>query len=118
MNIEVLMAGARLGGPRSWIDTSPSAWTDMAVAHAKTVAKNHVRPDGSTYHVVEYNPVRGTVNKRYTYQVRRGAVGRGGRSGRRGAAQRKAARAGRAPVAAWAGPGCRMPHQCLQRRRA
>lgn len=69
MNIEVLMAGARLGGPRSWIDASPTAWTDMAVAHAKTVAKNHIRPDGSTYHVVEYNPVRGTVNKRYTYQV-------------------------------------------------
>ncbi len=68
MNIEILMKGAELGGPKSWLDVGPQAWIDMAVAHARTVAKHHVRPDGSTYHVVEYNPVHGTVNKRYTYQ--------------------------------------------------
>ncbi|GBF95055.1 glucuronyl hydrolase [Raphidocelis subcapitata] len=68
VNIEVLIEGARLGGPRSWLDDSPDDWIDMAVRHARTVRKNHVRPDGSTYHVVEYHPVRGTVNKRYTYQ--------------------------------------------------
>jgi len=68
MNIEILLEGTRLGGPRSYIDKSNSSWVDMAVAHAKAVAKNHIRTDGSTYHVVEYNPVRGTVNKKYTYQ--------------------------------------------------
>ena len=68
MNVEVLTEGARLGGPRSWFDAAPQDWVDMAVAHARMVAKNHVRPDGSTYHIVEYNPVRGTINKRYTYQ--------------------------------------------------
>jgi unsaturated chondroitin disaccharide hydrolase len=68
MNIEVLLEGTRLGGPRSHHDKSPDTWTDMAVAHARMVAKHHMRPDGSTHHVVEYNPVRGTVNRRYTYQ--------------------------------------------------
>jgi unsaturated chondroitin disaccharide hydrolase len=32
------------------------------------VAANHVRPDGSTFHIVEYNPNTGAVNKKYTYQ--------------------------------------------------
>ena len=38
-------------------------------AHARQVAANHVRPDGSTFHIVEYDPGSGAVNKRYTYQV-------------------------------------------------
>jgi hypothetical protein len=53
MNIELLMVGAALGGPRSWLDAGPQDWVDMAVSHARQVAKNHIRPDNSTYHVVE-----------------------------------------------------------------
>ncbi|GBF93075.1 glucuronyl hydrolase [Raphidocelis subcapitata] len=35
---------------------------------AAEVAANHVRPDGTTYHIVEYNPNTGAINKKYTYQ--------------------------------------------------
>jgi unsaturated chondroitin disaccharide hydrolase len=40
----------------------------MAIEHARQVARNHVRRDGTTYHVVEYNPETAAINKRYTYQ--------------------------------------------------
>jgi unsaturated chondroitin disaccharide hydrolase len=60
MNIELLFWGARHGGSQSWYD--------MAVSHAKKTAANHVRPDGSTYHLVNYNPQNGTVTSRQTVQ--------------------------------------------------
>jgi unsaturated chondroitin disaccharide hydrolase len=59
VNLELLFAGARLGGPPEW--------RDLAVRHALTTAEQHVRPDGSTTHVVRFDersgaPVwRGTV---------------------------------------------------------
>lgn len=34
-------------------------WLNMAMEHARQVAANHVRPDGTTYHIVEYNPNTG-----------------------------------------------------------
>jgi hypothetical protein len=40
----------------------------MAVSHALQTMKNHVRADGSTYHVVEYDSSTGEVIERVTHQ--------------------------------------------------
>ena len=45
-----------------------SEWYDMALSHALQVAKNHVREDGTTFHVVIYNQNTGKVMKRETHQ--------------------------------------------------
>jgi unsaturated chondroitin disaccharide hydrolase len=60
MNIELLIWGARNGGP--------AAWRDMAVNHALTTAANHVRADGSTYHVVDYDEQTGAVVRKLATQ--------------------------------------------------
>jgi len=60
MNIELLFWASQNGG-----DTN---WYNMAVSHADTTAKNHVRSDGSTFHVVDYNPSNGAVVIRCTNQ--------------------------------------------------
>jgi len=60
MNLELLLWGARHGGPR--------AWREMAVRHGLTALRDHVRPDGSTFHVVEYDPDTGAVVAKRTRQ--------------------------------------------------
>jgi len=35
----------------------------------KQAAAHHMRADGTTYHIVEYNPVTAEVNTKFTYQV-------------------------------------------------
>jgi unsaturated chondroitin disaccharide hydrolase len=60
MNLELLFWASKHGGQR--------AWYDMAVSHALKTAQNHVRPDGSTYHLVVYNPKTGAVKSRGTVQ--------------------------------------------------
>jgi len=47
MNLELLLWGAANGGSQ--------AWRDMAVSHALKMLADMVRPDGSTYHVVDYS---------------------------------------------------------------
>jgi len=47
MNLELLLWGAQNGGQQ--------AWRDMAVSHALKTLADVVRPDGSTYHVVDYS---------------------------------------------------------------
>jgi unsaturated chondroitin disaccharide hydrolase len=59
MNLELLLFAAQNGGD--------SAWRDMAVSHALKTMENHVRADGSTYHVVDYN-TDGTVFSKFTVQ--------------------------------------------------
>jgi hypothetical protein len=59
MNLELLLFAAQNGG-------NP-AWRDMAVSHASKTMQNHVRADGSTYHVVDYN-TDGTVFSKFTVQ--------------------------------------------------
>jgi hypothetical protein len=59
MNLELLLLAGQNGG-------SP-AWRDMAVSHALKTMKDHVRADGSTYHVVDYN-TDGTVFSKFTVQ--------------------------------------------------
>ncbi len=51
MNLELLFWSAANGGP--------SSHADMAVQHAITTAREHVRDDGSSYHVVDFDPITG-----------------------------------------------------------
>ena len=60
MNLELLFEACKLTGNRRY--------HDIAVSHANTTLKNHFRPDGSSYHVVDYNPKDGSVIKRITHQ--------------------------------------------------
>jgi unsaturated chondroitin disaccharide hydrolase len=48
MNLELLLWGVENGGSQSW--------RAMAVSHALKTLSDMVRPDGSTYHVVDYSP--------------------------------------------------------------
>jgi unsaturated chondroitin disaccharide hydrolase len=59
MNLELLFFAAQNGG-------DPSLY-NMALSHALKTMQNHVRADGSTYHVVDYNP-DGTVFSKFTWQ--------------------------------------------------
>ena len=60
MNLEILFWAARHGGD--------PAWYDMAVSHALKTRQNHVRADGSTYHLVDYDPNTGAVLGKETVQ--------------------------------------------------
>jgi unsaturated chondroitin disaccharide hydrolase len=60
MNLEILFWAARNGGD--------PAWYDMAVSHALRTRQDHVRADGSTYHLVDYDPQTGAVLSRGTVQ--------------------------------------------------
>ena len=60
MNIEILFWSAAHGGdPKHY---------DMAVSHALRTRQDHFRPDGSTYHLVDYDPTTGQVIKKVTVQ--------------------------------------------------
>ena len=59
MNLELLFFAAQSGGDPSW--------HNMAVSHALKTMQNHVRADGSTYQVVDYN-TDGTVYRQFTVQ--------------------------------------------------
>eukprot|EP00930_Biecheleria_cincta_P103030 TRINITY_DN94935_c0_g1_i1.p1 TRINITY_DN94935_c0_g1~~TRINITY_DN94935_c0_g1_i1.p1 ORF type:complete len:433 (-),score=46.86 TRINITY_DN94935_c0_g1_i1:25-1323(-) len=60
MNLELLFWAAR--------NTSNETLYRIAESHANKTAENHVRPDGSTFHVVDYNPDTGAVARRCTAQ--------------------------------------------------
>lgn len=51
VNLELLFAAARLAGRPEW--------REMALQHALTTAAQHVRPDGSTTHVVRFDEQTG-----------------------------------------------------------
>jgi unsaturated chondroitin disaccharide hydrolase len=53
MNLEILYWGAENGGP--------AAWSETARTHARTIARDFVRPDGSVHHILVYDPIDGTV---------------------------------------------------------
>jgi len=60
MNLEVLMWAARAADePR---------YREVAIAHADTTLRHHFRPDGSSVHLVDYDPQSGEVRKRVTVQ--------------------------------------------------
>jgi unsaturated chondroitin disaccharide hydrolase len=60
MNLDLLFWGAQNGGD--------AAWTDMAVNHALTTQRTHVRADGSTFQLVIFNSGTGAVISRGTVQ--------------------------------------------------
>lgn len=60
MNTELLFWAAKNGGS--------SNLYKIALNHSLKTAKNHVRADGSTYHVVDYNPANGQVISKGTRQ--------------------------------------------------
>jgi hypothetical protein len=60
MNLELLMWAARAGGGLQF--------RQIALSHADKTLTNHFRPDGSSFHLVDYDPTTGRVLKRQTVQ--------------------------------------------------
>ena len=60
MNLELLTWASRTGG-------NPKC-RDIAVKHADTTLRNHFRPDNSSFHVVDYDPLTGALVARQTHQ--------------------------------------------------
>jgi len=60
MNLELLFEATKISGD--------STFHKIAVKHANTTLKNHFRPDGSTWHVLDYDTISGTVVNRLTHQ--------------------------------------------------
>lgn len=60
MNLELLFWASKVSGE--------TKYKDMAIAHATTTQKNHIREDGSTWHVLQYDPITGDVVKKHTWQ--------------------------------------------------
>jgi rhamnogalacturonyl hydrolase YesR len=60
MNLELLFWASKNG--------SESSLYDIAVTHSVKTIENHVREDGSTYHVVDFDPSTGEVISRKTVQ--------------------------------------------------
>ncbi len=60
MNLELLLWAAREGGaPR---------FRDIAVSHANKTLANHFREDGSSFHLVDYDPESGAILRKQTVQ--------------------------------------------------
>jgi unsaturated chondroitin disaccharide hydrolase len=60
MNLELLFWASNAGGDK--------LFRDVAVRHAQTTLKNHFRDDGSSFHVVSYDPKSGAVEEKGTHQ--------------------------------------------------
>ncbi|HEY0947713.1 MAG TPA: hypothetical protein VGD81_20690 [Opitutaceae bacterium] len=60
MNLELLEWAARTGGEERF--------RTIAVSHADRTLRNHFRADGSSFHLVDYNPESGAVQKKQTVQ--------------------------------------------------
>ncbi|MDD4490071.1 MAG: glycoside hydrolase family 88 protein [Paludibacter sp.] len=60
MNLELLFEATRLSGD--------SSFYKMAVSHADVTLKNHFRKDYSSYHVIDYDKIKGGVRHKQTAQ--------------------------------------------------
>ena len=60
LNLEMLLWGAK--------EFNRPEWREMAITHATTTMKNHIRPDYTTYHVVVYDTSNGAVLEKRTHQ--------------------------------------------------
>jgi hypothetical protein len=49
-----------------WLPMASVTRQVRAARHARTTARDHVRPDGSTFHVVGYDQATGSVTSRGT----------------------------------------------------
>jgi len=60
MNLELLFYASKISGDPKY--------KDMAISHALKTSQNAFRPDGSTYHVIDYDPTTGNVLQKKTWQ--------------------------------------------------
>ncbi|WP_136480728.1 glycoside hydrolase family 88 protein [Cognatitamlana onchidii] len=60
MNLELLFEATKISGD--------STYHKIAVKHANTTMNNHFRPDGSTWHVLDYDTITGQVRAKVTHQ--------------------------------------------------
>lgn len=60
MNLELLFNLSEI--------TGDSKYREIAVTHANTTLKNHFREDASSYHVIDYDSITGSVRHRETAQ--------------------------------------------------
>jgi unsaturated chondroitin disaccharide hydrolase len=60
MNLELLFWAADNGGA--------AQLKEIAITHAETTIHTHIRPDGGTFHVVDFDPVTGEVLGKCTHQ--------------------------------------------------
>ena len=60
MNLELMFEATRLSGD--------STFYSIAVSHADRTLTEHFRPDGSCYHVIDYDSITGVVRHRHTAQ--------------------------------------------------
>jgi unsaturated chondroitin disaccharide hydrolase len=67
MNLELLLWGATQN-TRGQDPHGQEGWRHMALSHARKTLAEHVRADGSTYQVVDYDPDTGAVLFKGTYQ--------------------------------------------------
>lgn len=60
MNLELLYWASK--------ETKDPQYAQIATEHARTTMRNHFREDGSSYHVVDYDPETGEVRMKVTHQ--------------------------------------------------
>jgi len=60
MNLEMLFAASRLSGEKRFYD--------IAITHANTTIKNHIRKDYSSYHVIDFDTITGAAANKATAQ--------------------------------------------------
>lgn len=60
MNLEFLFEATRLSGD--------SIYHKIAITHADNTLKNHFRDDYSSYHVIDYDTINGSIRNRHTHQ--------------------------------------------------
>lgn len=60
MNLELMFEATRLSGD--------SVFYNLAVSHADRTLREHFRPDGSCFHVIDYDSISGDVRHRHTAQ--------------------------------------------------
>jgi hypothetical protein len=71
MNLDLLYEAAELSGDKTY--------AEMATRHAEATARDHIRDDGSTYHVVAYDPNTGGILRKFAAQGERRLWCHGGR---------------------------------------
>jgi hypothetical protein len=60
MNLDMMYEATRLTGDEKY--------AKIADSQARISATTHIRPDGTTYHVIDFNPKTGKVQKSFTAQ--------------------------------------------------
>lgn len=60
MNLELLFKVSEM--------TGDPKYREIAITHANTTLKNHFRPDGSSYHVLDYDTLTGDIRHKHTAQ--------------------------------------------------